>query len=1005
MALQKSSVNINFAQGLNTKVDPNQVPVGQFLALQNSVFTTGNRLTKRNGYGSLTSLPNSNQTTLTTYNSNLIATGSDLFAYSADNGTWIDKGNIQPINLSVKSVVRNSNSQTSPDSSVASNGLICVAYNEGSGAFYQINDSVTGQQILSKQALPSGAQNPKVVVLGNFFIVTFTYSNAGTPNLAYIPVSMSNPTVPGATIQLSAQVASTTTAYDICLLNTYLYFVWNGSDATIKAKFMDVTQIQSSNTVVATAQASRISVTTDGVMNRNRIWVTYIDSSTHNGYSICYSNFFSSTILASTQVITNMAINALSTICDLTGILNIFYEVNNTYGFTPNAATHYINTVTVTSGGAVSSTTTILRSVGLASKAFITSLGSIYMMAAYGETSQPTYFLITALGAIYARLAYSNGGGYVNTISLPSVSSLGSTYYCSYLFKDFLTSVNKTTDQGLPSAALYTQTGVNIVEFQINQTGQYSSEIAADLHLTGGMLWMFDSVKPVEHGFHVWPENIALTTSASGGTITAGTYFYQFTYEWTDNQGKLHRSAPSIPVSAGTLSGSTSSVTINVPTLRLTYKTSPNAVRIVGYRWSVLQQAYYQFTSVTSPVANDPTIDYVTITDTSSDSQILGNTLLYTTGGVVEDIAAPACIASCLYRNRLILLDAEDQNLLWYSKQVLEDTPVEMSDLFTIYIAPSTGTQGSTGPLTAVSAMDDKLIAFKKNAIYYITGNGPDNTGSNNDFSDPIFITSSVGCPNPASIVLMPSGLMFQSDKGIWLLGRDLSTQYIGAAVEAYNSFTVKSASTIPGTNQVRFVMSNGLTLMYDYFYNQWGTFSTLSAVSATLFNDLHTYLNSSGQVYQETPGSYLDGSNPVLMSFTTSWVSLAGLQGFERFYFMYLLGTYYTPFLLNMQISYDYNSYSGQSIMVSPDNFTPPWGGEPVWGSSPPWGGPGNTFEARIFPQVQKCETFQISMKEIYDPSFGVQSGAGLSLSGLNLIIGAKKGYRTSKSASRSFG
>ena len=155
-------------------------------------------------------------------------------------------------------------------------------------------------------------------------------------------------------------------------------------------------------------------------------------------------------------------------------------------------------------------------------------------------------------------------------------------------------------------------------------------------------------------------------------------------------------------------------ITLVVPPATATMKQS---VRIVGYRWSVAQQVYYQFTSVTSPVISNPNA-IMTITDTLADNQIVGNTILYTTGGVVEDIAAPAVKHSCLFKNRLFVIDAEDQNVLWFSKQVIEATPVEMSDLLTLYVAPTTGSQGSTGPMQCLSAMDDKLIIFKKNAIY-----------------------------------------------------------------------------------------------------------------------------------------------------------------------------------------------------------------------------------------------------------------------------------------------
>lgn len=202
-----------------------------------------------------------------------------------------------------------------------------------------------------------------------------------------------------------------------------------------------------------------------------------------------------------------------------------------------------------------------------------------------------------------------------------------------------------------------------------------------------------------------------------------------------------------------------------------------------------------------------------------------------------------------LFDTRLWLVDAEDQNLLWFSKQVIENTPVEMSDLFTFYIPPTTAAQGSTGPITALAPLDDKLIIFKSNAIYYINGTGPDNTGANNNYSQPIFITSTVGCANQQSIVFMPQGLMFQSDKGIWLLDRGLGTTYIGAPVEQYNSGLVESAQNIPETNQVRFILNTGVTLMYDYYYSQWGTFVNVPAISSCIFQNLHTFINSYGAV------------------------------------------------------------------------------------------------------------------------------------------------------------
>lgn len=1075
--LQKTSVPINFSAGLDTKSDPHQVQVGKFLTLTNSVFNTAGRLTKRNGFANITTLPNEDQTNLVTLNDNLIATGSNLYTFNESLATWTNKGSIQPIQLDTLSLVRSSTSQSSPDSATSTTGIVCTAYVDGGLVYYQVADSTTGQQLVSRTFLGNSVSSPRVYILGQYFIITFKSTIAATPHLQYIAIPTSNPTNPGTITDVSATLPSAA-GYDCIVANNRLYISYADVGTTIKTRSLSSTLTLSSATSLAAHTATKLSITADVSGATAVIWVSFWDSGTGNGYTIAYGSGLNSTpILAATQIITATTINNITSAASAS-ILTVLYENSNTYASpypTANVTSNYISKLTVTISGTVSAASVMLRSVGLASKMFVHTSGTIYVLVAYGEANQPTYFLSDSSGNLSMRLAYSNGGGYIAGQILPNVSLVDDVYTIAYMIKDFLAPVNKGTSlpSGTPTSGIYTQTGINLAMFSINASNQYASEIADALHLTGGQLWEFDTVKPVEHGFHVWPENTAAQGKTSVGSMTTQIYYYVFTYEWTDNAGKLHRSAPSIPLTftitaapanftgnrtsgspiitsvssltglqvgqlvSGTgipattyilsidsatqitltnnaSSGSATSTTITpvtlsalnlyVPTLRLTYKVSPNPVRVVGYRWSTAQQTYYQFTSITSPTSNSTTTDYVTIADTNSDAQILGQTLLYTTGGVVENIAAPASIASALYKNRVFLVDAEDQNLLWYSKQVIEGVPVEMSDLFTLYIAPTSGAQGSTGPITALSAMDDKLIIFKQDAIYYLTGTGPDNTGAGNDFSDPVFVTSSVGCANPSSIVLMPNGIMFQSDKGIWLLSRDLSTSYIGSDVDSYNSKTVMSAETIPGTNQVRFILDNSITLMFDYFYNQWGTFSNINAISATLYQGNHTYLNQYGQVYQEAPGTYLDGSRPVLMSFKTGWINIAGLQGYERFYFMYLLGNYYTPFKLNVALAYDYNSGPSQGVIVTPDNYSPNWGGDTLWGSGTAWGGPGKIFEARVFPKVQKCEAFQISITEIFDASFGVMAGQGLTLSGLNLIVGTKRGYRVNKS-SRNFG
>lgn len=1005
MALQKNTISLNFANGLDTKNDPWQIEPGKFLSLNNTVFTTGVGLNKRNGFKQLAALPDSTSDFCTTFNGNLMAIGTDLKAYLSGSNTWVTSGSIIPCEIDVQSVVRENTNISQSDSVTSANGFTCIAYSDDSGPTYKYSvvDSSTGQSILVPADIPVGIATitgaPRVFLLGNYFIIVVSTNQGGTDRLQYVAIKTNNPTAPSPAVTISAQYdPNARVAFD-GFVATNLYLAWNGSDlgGAIRAAYIDPNLNQSSTVISAGNSGTIFSVTADITQSTPVVYVTYYNSGSQNGYTWILSNSLVQ-ISAPTLVISTIDVQSITSVAK-SNLCTILYETINAYSYDSGINTDFVSETTITVGAVVSSPVEIIRSVGLASKAFLLN-GSIYFLSIYDSLYQPTYFLMNESGQVILKLAYSNAGESV-PVTLFNVSIQNSLIYMNYLIKDLIQGLNKSQDAA-SSLGVYSQAGVNLVQIDLTSTGISTAEIGENLHLSGGFLWAYDGIIPVEHGFHLWPDYVEVTTSGSGGSITAQEYFYVAVYEWNDNQGNIFRSAPSVPVSI-TTTGTTSTNTVHVPTLRLTYKIN-SPVKITIYRWSTAQQVYYQVTSVTAPILNDISIDSISFSDTQADSAIVGNNILYTTGGVIENIEPPAVSSLALFKSRLLAISAEDPNTIWYSKQVIEGVPAEFSDLFTIYIAPTIGAQGSTGPNRCLAALDDKIIIFKDNAINYIVGNGPDNAGFNNDFSDPVLITSTVGCANQNSIVFTPLGLLFQSSKGIWLLGRDLSTNYIGAPVERYNQYTVLSAQNIPGTNQVRFSLSNGLLLMYDYYYAQWGTFTNVPAISSTIYQNLHTYINDRGEVFQENPGSYLDGSNPVLVSFTTGWFSLAGLQGFERVYFLNLLAHYYSPHKLNIKIAYDFNPSFLQNTVITPNNYNPPYGSDPLYGDGSPYGGPSFVEKWRVFLSKQKCESFQITLEEGFDASYGVQAGAGLSLSAIALTYGVKKGYRT-QSASTSVG
>lgn len=1035
--LQKDAVDISFAQGLDTKTDPKRVQLGKFVRLENTVFNKSGLLQKRNGYASLSSLPSTDYSYLTTFTDNLSAVGQNIAAYNDSNNTWVQKGNIQPLSVDTMPLIRNNLNQTMCDAVIAENGLICTVYLESDGsvttAKYAIADSDTGQNIVAPSVIPVGSGTVtgglRVFYVGTNFIIVFTNVITAVSHLQYVSVNSVNPTVVGTNTDIAASyIPASTLAWDGVVVNDTLFVAYNTTSGgqSVVVKYLTNSLSLSSAKVFSGQIGTMFTLTADITIPSDPIiCVSYYDAAGSTGYTLAVNSHLD-TIRAPTQIISTGTIKNLVSLSQ-NGLCAVGYEVANNYSFAPGTGTptNYIASVTVTiSSGAVSSPVIIIRSVGLASKAFVYQ-GVIYFLAAYQSSYQPTYFLINAsisrssAPVIASKLAYSNGGGYL-TLGLPSITLIDNVASTPYLIKDLIQAVNKNTAvrTGTQTAGIYSQTGINLARFALGTEELYTAEIGNDLYITGGFLWMYDGYLPVEHNFFLYPDvgpttagspiNTAVAAwSATGGSIAAQpdgstntlAYYYVATYEWTDNQGNAFRSSPSIPVAVTTSgSGTAGSIVVKIPTLRLTMKVA-NPVKIVIYRWSIAQQNYYQVTSITSPLLNSTTTDSVSFTDTLADATILGNNILYTTGGVIGDMNGPGGHAMALFDTRLWVLDPEDKNLLWYSKQVIEATPVEMSELFTIYVPPSTATQGTTGDIRATFPMDDKLIICKKNALLYINGIGPDNTGANNQYSDPIFITSTVGCENQRSIVLTPNGLMMQTNKGIWLLGRGLETTYIGDDVEDFTQgATVTSAVLVPDTTQVRFTLDTGITLMYDYYYDQWGTFKGVGAISSCIFEGMHTYLNEAGSVYQERPGYYQDGTNPTLIALKTGPLRLGDLQNYQRAYFFYILGEYISPHRLYIRLYFDYEHAASQSIVISPVNYSSAMGVAPSqspYGQGSPFGGPSSLEDWRVFLDRQRCMAFAIEIDEIYDPSFGVPPGAGLTMSGLNVVMGFKKGFR----------
>jgi hypothetical protein len=987
MPLQPQNVAISLRQGVDTKTDPKQVIPGRLLVLENGRLITRGKVRKRNGYTALGNTTEAGAAVtqgagIATFKNELLEfTGSELYSYSTSTGKLTDKGGAVSLELTSQPVVRNAYVQTTPDCAYHPAGLKLFTWEDSrGGSRYSVIDASTGQAIVQDAVILSTAVRPKPFALGNYFLILFF--DSATNHLRYSSISVASPSTLGSAIDLGININSSNSVFGASLLGSNLWVAYNNTDVGggISVKYINsLLTVSSALDVTGETALVCLNIAPDTV--KNQLWVSYYNGTAVRAF-VHDINIPGTTILSPTTIET---VSNVRNICGVAsnGSATLYYEVSAAQSYN-----YLIRSNTCTSAGSVGTASVFLRSVGLASKAFSYG-GNIYFAVAFQSTLQPTYFVVNQVGKVVAKIAPGTGGGLTSKSILPEVCSVSSGQFLfAFLEKDSLDVV---------SGAIYTQTGV--AGCTLNFTSQNTfihAEQGNNLHLSGGILSMYDGQSLVEHGFHLYPENVTGTASTSGGNIAAGIYQYYVTYEWTDNQGQIHRSAPGLVTFSGatnvTTTGSTSSVTLTIPTLRLSAKHSRSPVWVVVYRTDTNGTILYRVSSITNPTLNDATVDTVSFTDTVQ--TVTGNDLLYTNGGVVENIAAPAASFVTTYKNRVIVLPSEDKYSWWPSKEVVSGAPVEFSDLFAKRVNPK------GGELTCAIEMDDKIILFTRRIPFYVTGDGPVATGQGDDFSEAQLITTAqTGCSNPKSLVLMPDGIMRQTDKGIYLLDRSLTDHYVGAGVEAYNSATVTSATLVPGTTEVRFTLSTGVTLVYDYGakdefgFGQWSVDTNQSAVDACVFNNLFTYLQSGGTAMQETPGVFTDNGAFIKLRVVTSWLSFAGLMGFQRVRRFGVFGDYVSPHKLLVQIAYDNNPVFIQSDYIDSAslNANGTYGNSSLYGADAVYGGvfPDERFQVHL--ARQKCSSIQISVEDVQSSNFG----EGFSLSALVFQVGLKQGLQ----------
>jgi len=983
MAVAKQLVPIPFASGLDTKTDDRQTPAGKLLELKNGQFTKTGAISKRYGYRALSRAIEGGTTidaaqAISSFKDELVLfSGSRVYSYVTAVGKWLDRGAAISVIAIDRQILRTNNTQQLNPDVAYSNGVEMYAWEDSTGGVrYSVVDADTGAFVVSSGLVNATAGKPRLAAFNNRIYAFYT---DGINNLLRKDVAPLSPT----TISVESTVfadLSAFSSFDVIASpdGTALYLAYLSS-ATAGTIF--VAKYTAGATLVGLATVATGANATDGSHSAvdlcataaGNVWVSW--STGAHVKTACFDSALVP-VLAATNIQDVRAETLTGVEHSTVGNLQLCYE---TYDATPSKRTVVSKTVTV--GGAVASVGT-LRSVGLSSRAFA-GPASRYVNVAHESTFQSTYFTIDISAAPFNVVAKINAtvGGGLRTNNMVSciVEPATNVFLWANSIKDKLISEANTT---------FSLLGVSSTRLDYANTDRFLSTTFSDsLLFVGGILNSYDGVSVTEHSFHLYPEGVTAAPAGADGSLSTGQYQYAVCYEWTDNAGQIQRSAPSVPVTVNAVA--TNHCTVTAPTLRITAKqgtrTAPN---IVIYRTTADGTLFFRVTSSVAPLHNDPTVDTVQFVDVASDTSIQSNELLYTTGNVLDNAAPPACKLISLFNNRVVVSGLEDQNLIWFSKNKFDNTnfntiPAEFAAELTIGVNPR------GGAITALGLLDEKLIIFKESALFALAGDGPNDTGAGETFADPAFVTADAGCKNPNSVITTPVGLMFQSDKGIYLLDRSLQATYIGAPVEAFNSEVITSATLNQNSNQVIFTTTSGTALVYDYYAQQWATWTNHSAEDSDLFEGVFTYVKNTGNVYVQDSTMFTDAGKPVFLSWTTANLSFAGLAGYQRAFRCYLLGHYKSAHSLDISVAFDYNPSYEQFATVDASQGISVWGGDATWGSSSPWGGEYVPYLHRVDFARQRCTSIRLKVTDSQSSNYG----EGYAISAVVFEVGAMPG------------
>ena len=993
MAVQKQSVPIPLGS-LDTKTDPKTAPVGKLLVCENAYRQRTGEYRKKDGTVLFTQNTNNAGTlpsmrTIGTLDNQLLTINeTEFYSYSDSAPRWMKLSN-------VTGTSRAEGNFASVDSDYITSGDINYVQSDaahvGNYSFYaqsylpisqtarstirlrqHVKDNSTGTVVLSN--LLSG-QSARVVAAGTKVFIA--QINAGVISIGVWDSAAPNVTPTYTTLASDFRAstgAGNYSEFDLCAQAGKIFVGYaNDTNGVAVVTVDQVTLAFSSTLMGSTANTcSAVALYADGT----NIQVAYafavaVPTVIHE----TRSNAMAVVNIANT-VMSNTSIFFGLTLVVVNSQITIFAASQDENGV--NLQQVYIAS-RLTNGSSIVSGVVKYWGFCLTTKAFAL-FGKPYVGVKKTLNQEKGDFLVSSANEPPVRIQVGSA-----TLNMPQI--LSSVQVGSGLSEIGLTEVQikfasmydtvQKTIQTVTTPSIVRNAGVvlNTVTYNKNIRINQFSGMA---FVSGACPGFYDGAVFVENGFSTAPY-ITSVQAAGGNLTTTGTYNYAAIYTYVDANGLKYRSAPS-NVSNVVLTGANQSVTVTYYNLCLTAKVNAS---IEIYRTANAGTTYnLVFKSAMQAVVNN------SFTDGLSDASAAKNEVFYFPGLVSND-PVPAYKYQTVFKNRLVVAGCEIPNRVYFSKQKIAGDGINFNYTFAFDV------DSKTSGITGLATLDDKLIIFKETEIFAVLGEGPTDAGTQNSFSLAEKLPFPMGCRNDRSIVVTETGVMFQTDKGMWIIDRGLNINYIGAPVEYFNPNVIVSAFSVPYNNQIRFMTTGNECLIYDTLFQEWYIYLTANARSGCVWKTQPTWLDTFDGIKREVPGTVTDPNAPIITRFVFSFLQFGNVQGFQRVFRILVLGEKRGDHTIRARLAYDMETIWSQTNSLVIDSA---FGNNLVDASYYNNGGQVGPYQIEICPTRQRCESLQLELTDQFPGS----ASLGFTLSGLTAEVGILPGSHRLASTKR---